>query len=228
VKTLAKFVCSLITIVFLATIIPCEAGGNRQRGGHNDGRNREGHEHHHHHRDHSYRWFGVIPRPQWAPYSGYYAVPQYAVPQQYYYVPPPPHAMIGAPTVEISEPRHEVILVPQERQSFEDYQKPIHIPVPPESVAETEPLSSQPSAPQTPTPRRTNPSKATTIEKYVTGEASCPIDLPRGGIVRVCNAKSGKYKISQERNEKYFHQQQCWFCENILGGDYVRWQDGTK
>lgn len=229
-KTLAKFVCSLITIVFLATTIPCEAGGDRQRGGHHGGKHRGGHGHHH--RDHSYRWFGVISRPQWAPYSGYYMVPEYTVPQYTvppYYRTPSPNEVIGAPRIiGVPEPvESEIILVPQERQSFEDYRKPIHIPVPRESVTETESLLPQPSTPRITAPR-IDPSKAATVEKHVTGEASCPIDLPKGGIVRVCNARSGKYKISQEGNEKYFHQQQCWFCENILGGDYVRWQDRTK
>ena len=73
--------------------------------------------------------------------------------------------------------------------------------------------------------RRIDPSKAPTIEKYVIGEVACPLDLPKGGIVRVCNAHSGKYKLPEQGNTKYFHQQQCWFCENILGGEYVRWQD---
>ncbi|MEK7082821.1 MAG: hypothetical protein AAB972_01505 [Patescibacteria group bacterium] len=73
--------------------------------------------------------------------------------------------------------------------------------------------------------RRIDPSRAPTIEKYVIGEVACPLDLPKGGIVRVCNAHSGKYKLPEQGGAKYFHQQQCWFCENILGGEYVRWQD---
>lgn len=73
--------------------------------------------------------------------------------------------------------------------------------------------------------RRIDPSKATLIEKHVAGEVACPLNLPKGGIVRVCNARSGRYKFDGDGDTKYFHQQQCWFCENILGGDYIRWQD---
>jgi len=224
------FTCSLVAIIFLAAT-PCKAGGNRQHGNHHDGRNHNGYVHHHH--DHSYRWFGVIPRPNWA--APYYYVPQYdyVVPAPYP-VPPPPHFSIDAPAVKgVPREPETIIIVPQERQSFEDYQKPINIPIPEISVSELQAsvpkqVVPQPPTPRSVTPKRIDPSKAVTVEKHVTGEASCPLDLPKGGIVRVCNAHSGKYKISQEGNEKYFHQQQCWLCENILGGDYVRWQEQKK
>lgn len=223
---------SLTVIVFVATI-PCEAGGNRKNHRHNDGH----HEHHHHHQ---YRWFGVIPRPSWA--APYYYMPQYTVPPQNYYVVPPSYPvppsdfLTGAPTVTEVPPLpdgNEIIIIPQEPQSFGDYQKPIHIAIPEISVQErqvsvTEPTIPQPTVPRPVAPRRIDSSKAATIEKHVVGEAACPLDLPKGGIVKVCNAKSGKYKLSQETKEKYFHQQECWFCENVLGGDYVRWQERTK
>lgn len=228
-KVLKVCACVLIVMIF-SVVIPCEAGKRHKERGHDGG----GHEHHHHHQ---YRWFGVIPRPYWAPDSGYYVVPQYNYPiPPPYPVPPPPNFSIGAPMATEMPPfpeRHEVILVPQERQSFEDYQKPIQIPIPETSAYErqtsvAEANVPQPIVPRPVAPRRIDPSKAATVEKYVIGEVSCPLDLPKGGIVKVCNAKSGKYKLSGQGDGKYFHQQECWFCENVLGGDYVRWHDRTQ
>ena len=129
--------------------------------------------------------------------------------------PPAPNFQIDAPTV-IEAPRNEtIIIVPKERRSFQDGQKPIHIPIPQDSVPGL--IVPQPQTARIPmAPRRIDPSRATTIEKYVIGEVACPLDLLQGSIVRMCNAHSGTYKLSQKGDGKYFHQQQCWFCENIL------------
>lgn len=105
------FMCSLVAIVFLVVTIPCEAGGNRRRSGHHHGK----------HHNHQYRWFGVIPRPQWAPHDGYSVTPQY----NYDYMPPPPHAMIGTPMVmEVPQPEPEIILVPKQIEVLDTQYEP--------------------------------------------------------------------------------------------------------
>ena len=121
---------------------------------------------------------------------------------------------------EIVIPQQEVMVIP-EQSIPESTHYPVHgilIPGPPVPHV-TIPHITKPRL------KRINPSKAPTIEKYVIGEVACPLDLPKGGIVRVCNARSAKYKLIEGDETRYFHQQQCWFCENILGGRYVRWQD---
>ena len=137
----------------------------------------------------------------------------------------PSRSSVSADT-NIVIPQQELeIVVPRQTQPLEFQDESIlRIPIP-------EPPIPHVSIPRIVRPkprlRRIDPSKAPTLEKHVIGSVACPLDLPKGGIVRVCNARSHEYRLS-ESNAKYFHQQQCWFCENILGGEYVRWEDRIR
>lgn len=167
------------------------------------------HRHHHHH---GFRFF-VYPS---CCASYYYNAPLI--------IQPP---IIVQPPLIISPPQ---VVLPQQVLPQPSYVPgymgdPRYAPAAPQVQPQVIPQQSQtqilpPSPPLTRVPIRDR-SKISVIEKFITGEAACPDDLPQGGIVKMCNAHSGEYSL-ESGHGKYYHQQQCWICENPVGGNYLR------